>query len=39
MSGYGSPEDRAEAQAAGFDEYLVKPVDLDLLRKWLRSRG
>jgi len=39
MSGYGSPEDRAQAQAAGFDEYLVKPVDLDLLRKWLRSRG
>jgi CheY-like chemotaxis protein len=39
MSGYGSEEDRAEARAAGFDEYLVKPVDLDLLRTWLRSRG
>ena len=39
MSGYGSEDDRAEARAAGFDEYLVKPVDLDLLRTWLRSRG
>ena len=38
MTGYGSEEDRAHAQAAGFDEYLVKPVDLDLLRDWLRSR-
>ena len=37
MSGYGSDEDRAEAQAAGFDEYLVKPVDLDLLRELLRK--
>jgi signal transduction histidine kinase len=39
MSGYGSPEDVAHARAAGFDEYLVKPADLDLLRAWLRSRA
>jgi signal transduction histidine kinase len=38
MTGYGSDEDRAHAKEAGFDEYLVKPVDLDLLRGWLRSR-
>jgi len=40
MSGYGSyggDEDRAEARDAGFDEHLVKPVDLGLLREWLRS--
>ena len=36
MSGYGSPEDIARAKQAGFDEYLVKPADLDLLRAWLR---
>ena len=36
MSGYGRDEDRATARAAGFDEYMVKPVDLDLLREWLR---
>lgn len=36
MSGYGREEDRAEAQLAGFDEYLVKPVDLDQLRELLR---
>ena len=38
MSGYGSDEDRARAREAGFDEYLVKPVNLDLLRECLRSR-
>ena len=38
MSGYGSDEDHAKAQAAGFDEYMVKPVDLDRLRDLLRSR-
>jgi CheY-like chemotaxis protein len=32
MSGYGSDEDRATALEAGFDEYLVKPVDLDLAK-------
>jgi two-component system CheB/CheR fusion protein len=36
MSGYGSGEDRARAREAGFDEYMVKPVDLDLLREHLR---
>ncbi len=35
MSGYGRTEDRAEARAAGFDEYIVKPVDLEQLREWL----
>ena len=39
ISGYGSPEDVAHARAVGFDEYLVKPADLDLLRAWLRSRA
>jgi len=38
MSGYSSDEDRAKAKAAGFDEYMVKPVDLDRLRELLRSR-
>ena len=38
MSGYSSDEDRAKARAAGFDEYMVKPVDLDRLRELLRSR-
>ncbi len=39
MSGYGSDEDRARARLAGFDEYLVKPADHNLLRTWMRSRG
>jgi len=31
LTGYGRPEDRAQALAAGFDYHLVKPVDLDAL--------
>ena len=38
MTGYASPEDLLAAQQAGFDEHLVKPVDLDTLREWLRGR-
>ncbi|MEP6671675.1 MAG: ATP-binding protein [Chthoniobacter sp.] len=38
MTGYASPEDLLAAKQAGFDEHLVKPVDLDILRVWLRSR-
>jgi CheY-like chemotaxis protein len=37
MSGYGNVEDRTNATIAGFDEYMVKPVDLALLRTWLRD--
>jgi len=33
LSGYGRPEDRQQAKAAGFDQHLVKPVDFDDLRK------
>jgi signal transduction histidine kinase len=31
LSGYGQAEDRARAEAAGFDHYLVKPVSPDAL--------
>ncbi len=27
FTGYGEPEDRARAKAAGFDDHLLKPVD------------
>lgn len=39
MSGYGSLDDRAMASQAGFDEYLVKPIDLDALRQRLAKHG
>ena len=39
MSGYGRDEDRAEAKLAGFDEYLVKPIDLERLREMLGRAG
>ncbi len=38
MTGYASSEDLLAAAQAGFDEHLVKPVDLDTLREWLRTR-
>ena len=28
LTGYGQPEDRKKSRAAGFDEHLVKPVDI-----------
>lgn len=37
MSGYGREEDREEAKQAGFDLYIVKPIDLTFLREWLSS--
>ena len=35
MTGYAKPEDWVHAEEVGFDEHLVKPVDLQTLRKWL----
>ena len=31
LTGYGQEDDRARARAAGFDEHLVKPVEIDQL--------
>jgi PAS domain S-box-containing protein len=31
VTGYGQPQDRARSEAAGFEEHLVKPVDVDVL--------
>lgn len=39
ITGYDSAEDRAQGRAAGFDEYMIKPVDNNVLRAWLRSRS
>jgi len=38
VTGYGQPEDRERALAAGFDEHLVKPVDPDQLQRVLAGR-
>ncbi len=38
VTGYGQPEDRARALAAGFDEHLAKPVEADVLGEIL-ARG
>lgn len=37
-SGYGQPEDKARAKAAGFDEHLTKPIDFDQLRGMVTRR-
>ncbi|MES2597441.1 MAG: response regulator [Verrucomicrobiota bacterium] len=39
MSGYGSADDQETARQAGFDEYLVKPIDLEKLCSILRQRS
>lgn len=37
VSGYGRPEDRRRALEAGFDDHLVKPIDLDRVTAMLRA--
>ena len=39
LSGYGQAEDRARAVAAGFDHYLVKPVNPDSLLALVAARA
>ena len=38
-TGYGSPEDRKRAMAAGFDAHLVKPAELPDLERALKGEG
>jgi CheY-like chemotaxis protein len=35
MTGYATADDRRHAKEVGFDEHLIKPVDLNRLRTWL----
>jgi CheY-like chemotaxis protein len=37
VTGYGQEEDRRKAEAAGFDDHLVKPVDPDALQQLLAA--
>ncbi|HEY8158805.1 MAG TPA: PAS domain S-box protein [Methylobacter sp.] len=39
LTGYGQPDDRKKSSASGFDEHLVKPVDIEKLRKLLASHS
>jgi signal transduction histidine kinase/ActR/RegA family two-component response regulator len=39
LTGYGQPEDRTRAAAAGFDAHLTKPLDLDALERLLVHFG
>jgi CheY-like chemotaxis protein len=35
VTGWGEPEDKQRAAAAGFDHHLTKPVDVDVLERLL----
>ncbi|MGZ4955386.1 MAG: PAS domain S-box protein [Methylobacter sp.] len=37
LTGYGQPDDRKKSSASGFNEHLVKPVDIEKLRALLAS--
>jgi CheY-like chemotaxis protein len=37
ITGYGQPSDRVRSKQAGFDEHLVKPIDLARLNTIVRS--
>ena len=37
MTGYATLKDRAHCRAVGFDEHMIKPVDLEVLRGLLAS--
>jgi PAS domain S-box-containing protein len=39
VTGYGQQDDIQKSREAGFDDHLVKPVDLETLRKVLRRIG
>jgi len=39
VTGYGQPEDRQKSIAAGFDHHLVKPVDIDELKRLLAKKS
>jgi signal transduction histidine kinase/CheY-like chemotaxis protein len=38
LTGYGQPDDRARATAAGFDVHMTKPMNLDRLTEMLSGR-
>ena len=37
LTGYGQPGDRERALAAGFDAFLVKPAEIDVVERALRA--
>jgi PAS domain S-box-containing protein len=37
LTGYGQPEDKQRAKAAGFDTHLIKPIDFAALRRVLAN--
>ena len=38
ITGWGQPSDRQKAKEAGFDDYFVKPVELEAIRGLLEKR-
>ena len=38
VTGYGTPEDRQQALATGFDAFMVKPFDVEIFERLLRDK-
>jgi len=38
VTGYGQEGDRRRTKEAGFEEHLVKPIDIGQLTAWLERR-
>jgi CheY-like chemotaxis protein len=38
VTGWGQPSDRQKAKDAGFDDYMVKPVEIDRIRALLEAK-
>ncbi|MEO5985618.1 MAG: response regulator [Candidatus Limnocylindria bacterium] len=39
LTGWGHPDDRAKTERAGFDEHLIKPVEIDTLTELLAGHA
>ncbi len=39
LTGWGQAEDRARSQAAGFDQHVIKPIEMATLQKLLAQSG
>jgi signal transduction histidine kinase/ActR/RegA family two-component response regulator len=39
LTGFGMPEDREKALRAGFDDFVIKPIEIPMLRKAIASKA
>ena len=39
VTGFGQPSDRTRSRESGFDDHIVKPVNIEILRRVAKSLG